>query len=67
MDIWEAIRADEERRLEEERELIAAEMAAYRALPQAEKDRLSAERAAKFNDVDIDDPDDEAEADDGEY
>jgi hypothetical protein len=64
MDIWDEIRADEERRAEEERKLIAAEMAAYRALPQAEKDRLSAERAAKFNDVDIDADDTEDDSDD---
>jgi hypothetical protein len=51
--IWDEIEAEEQARAEAERKLIAAEMAAWRALPKAEQDRISAERAAKFNDVDI--------------
>ena len=47
MDIWDMFRGEEERRLEQERAAIAAEMAAWRALPQAEQDRISAEREAK--------------------
>jgi hypothetical protein len=69
MDIWDEIRLDEERRAEAERKLIAAEMAAWRALPQAEQERICAERAAKFNDVDItyeDDEDEEDEEDEDE-
>jgi hypothetical protein len=71
MDIWDEIRLDEERRAEQERALIAAEDAAWRALPQAEKDRISAEREAKFGligdeDDDGDDDDDGEGDDDGD-
>jgi hypothetical protein len=45
-DIWELFREEEERRVQEERELIAAEDAAWVALPQAERDRIIAEREA---------------------
>jgi len=64
MSIWDLFNEEEERRAEAERKLIADEDAAWRALPQAERDRILAERAAKFNDVDIDDePDGEDEED----
>ena len=71
MDIWDEIRLDEERRVEAERKIIAAEDAAWRALPQAEKDRISAEREAKFGligdeDDDGDDDDDGEGDDDGD-
>ena len=63
MDIWDEIRLDEERRAEQERALIAAEDAAWRALPQAEKDRISAEREAKFGLIGDEDGDDEGDED----
>lgn len=65
-DIWSEIREEEERRAEAERKLIAAEIEAWKALPQAERDRISAERLARFNDVDITDeePEDEGDNDD---
>ena len=67
MDIWDMFREEEERRLEQERAAIAAEMAAWRALPQAEQDRISAEREAKvaamFDDAGPDDEDEEDEED----
>lgn len=59
-DIWEWFREEEERRVEAERKLIAAEDAAWRALPQAERDRIIAEREAKkdalFSDEEPEDP-----------
>jgi len=69
MDIWDIFEQEEAKRLEEERAAIAAELAAFRALPQAEQDRISAERQAKldalFGAADPDE-DDEEEDDDGE-
>jgi hypothetical protein len=63
MDIWDEIRLDEERRVEAERKIIAAEDAAWRALPQAEKDRISAKREAKFGLIGDEDGDDEGDED----
>ena len=71
MNIWDEIRLDEERRAEQERALIAAEMAAWRALPQAEQERISAERNAKLDalfgaeDSGDDEGDDEGDDDEG--
>lgn len=65
MNIWDEIRLDEERRAEQERARIAAEIEAWRALPQAEQDRISAERNAKLDVLfDAEDSDDEDEGDD---
>lgn len=47
--IWDLFKEEEERRVQEERKLIAAEDAAWRALPQAERDRIIAERQAKWD------------------
>ena len=61
-DIWELFREEEERRVAAERKLMAAEDAAWAALPQAERDRIIAEREAKW-----DARPDEPETDDEEY
>ena len=62
MDIWDLFKEEEERRVEAERKIIAAEDAAWRALPQAERDRISAERQARlealFSAADPEDEDD---------
>jgi hypothetical protein len=64
-DIWELFREEEERRVQEERKLIVAEDAVWAALPQAERDRIIAEREAKWDalfsalDVEADEEDDE--------
>jgi len=47
--IWDLFKEEEERRLEAERKIIAAEDAAWQALPQAERDRINAEREAKWD------------------
>ena len=74
-DIWELFREEEERRVAAERKLIAVEDAAWNALPQAERDRIIAEREAKWDalfralDVEADEEDDkdaEEEDDDDE-
>jgi hypothetical protein len=67
-DIWEWFREEEERRLEAERKIIAAEDAAWAALPQAERDRIIAEREAKWealpDEPETDDEDEEEDDDD---
>ena len=67
MNIWDEIRLDEERRAEQDRARIAAEIEAWRALPQAEQDRISAERNAKLDVLfDAEDSgDDEGDDDEG--
>lgn len=45
--IWDLFNEEEERLLAEGRAEIAAEDAAWQALPQAERDRINAEREAK--------------------
>jgi hypothetical protein len=66
-DIWELFREEEERRVQEERKLIAVEDAAWNALPQAERDRIIAEREAKWEALsDEPETDDEEEDDDDE-
>ena len=47
MNIWDLFNEEEERLLKEGRAEIAAEDAAWQALPQAERDRILAEREAK--------------------
>jgi hypothetical protein len=49
MNIWDLFKEEEERRVEAERKIIAAEDAAWQALPQAERDRINAEREAKWD------------------
>lgn len=69
-DIWELFREEEERRVQEERKLIAVEDAAWNALPQAERDRIIAEREAKWealsDEPETDDEDEEEDDDDDE-
>lgn len=75
MDIWDIFAEEEAKRLAETRAEIAAEDAAWRALPQAERDRILAEREDKWDalfsaadpeDEDDDDDDDDGDDDDGE-
>jgi len=47
--IWDLFNEEEERLLKEGRAEIAAEDAAWQALPQAERDRINAEREAKWD------------------
>jgi hypothetical protein len=49
MNLFDMIAEDEEKALAETRTQIAAEKAAYDALPQEEKDRLAAEAAARWD------------------
>jgi hypothetical protein len=67
-DIWELFREEEERRVQEERKLIVAEDAVWAALPQAERDRIIAEREAKWealsDEPETDDEDEEEDDDD---
>jgi hypothetical protein len=69
-DIWELFREEEERRVAAERKLIAVEDAAWNALPQAERDRIIAEREAKWealsDEPETDDEDEEEDDDDDE-
>ena len=64
-DLNDIFAAEEERLLAEGRAAIAAEDAAWNALPQAERDRILAEREAKWDalfralDVEADEEDDE--------
>jgi hypothetical protein len=62
--IWDLFKEEEERRVEAERKIIAAEDAAWQALPQAERDRINAERAAKFDFIEGEEPEDEDEDED---
>jgi hypothetical protein len=68
--IWDLYKEEEERRVEAERKIIAAEDAAWRALPQAERDRISAERQARlealFGAEDSDEDDEDEDEDDEE-
>jgi hypothetical protein len=70
--IWDLYKEEEERRVEAERKIIAAEDAAWRALPQAERDRISAERQARLEalfgaeDSDEDEDDDDEDEDEDE-
>ncbi len=61
---------DEEERLAKTRAEMAAEKAAWDALPQEEKDRINAEREAYWDQfetpADVDDDEDEEEDDDDE-
>jgi hypothetical protein len=62
--IWDLFKEEEERRVEAERKLIAAEDAAWQALPQAERDRINAEREAKWDALfSEEEPEDEDEGD----
>jgi hypothetical protein len=71
-DIWELFREEEERRVAAERKLIAVEDAAWNALPQAERDRIIAEREAKWEalsdepETDVEDEEEEEDDDDDE-
>ncbi len=47
--IWDLFKEEEERLLKEGRAEIAAKDAAWQALPQAERDRINAEREAKWD------------------
>ena len=64
-DLNDIFAAEEERLLAEGRAAIAAEDAAWNALPQAERDRILAEREGKWDalfralDVEADEEDDE--------
>lgn len=60
-DMNDIFREEEERLLAEGRAAQAAEDAAWYALPQAERDRISEERAARFAVMLADAADDEAE------
>jgi hypothetical protein len=70
--IWDLFNEEEERLLEEGRAEIAAKDAAWQALPQAERDRINAEREAKWDalfsgvsdDEQPDDDDDDEDDDD---
>ena len=63
-DIWDMFNEEEERRVAAERKLIAAEDAAWQALPQAERDRINAEREAKWDALfSEEEPEDEDEGD----
>ena len=61
-DLNDIFAAEEERLLAEGRAAIAAADAAWNALPQAERDRIQAERAARLDALP-----DEPETDDEEY
>ena len=65
--IWDLFNEEEERLLAEGRAEIAAEDAAWQALPQAERDRIIAEREAKNAEWDAllsdEEPEDEDEGD----
>lgn len=64
--LHELMAEDEAKALEQTRREIAAEDAAWKALPQSERDRISAEREAKF--ADIPDAEDEEACDEcGEF
>ena len=64
--IWDLFKEEEERRVEAERKLIAAEDAAWQTLPQAERDRINAERWAKWDALFSAAPDDEEPEDEDE-
>ena len=69
--IWDLFKEEEERRVAAERKIIAAEDAAWQALPQAERDRIIDERHAKWDALfsgvsDDEQPDDEDEDEDEE-
>ena len=68
--IWDLFNEEEERLLAEGRAEIAAEDAAWKALPQAERDRISAERQARldalFGAEDSDEDEDEEDEDEDE-
>ena len=64
--IWDLFNEEEERRVAAERKLIAAEDAAWQALPQAERDRITAEREAKWDALFSAAPDDEEPEDEDE-
>lgn len=65
-DLSDIFREEEERLLAEGRAAQAAEDAAWYALPQAERDRISEERAARFAVMLGDAADDEDEEDNAE-
>ena len=71
--IWDLFNEEEERLLAEGRAEIAAEDAAWQALPQAERDRITAEREAKnaewdalLSDEEPEDDEDDEDEDEGD-
>lgn len=71
--IWDLFNEEEERLLAEGRAEIAAEDAAWQALPQAERDRIIAEREAKnaewdalLSDEEPEDEDEDEDEDEGD-
>jgi hypothetical protein len=63
--IWDLFQEEEERLLEKGRAEIAAEDLLWRALPQAERDRINAEREALFDISDEELDEDEDDDDEG--